>query len=103
MSPIVQGGQRIGLETFFESINGDRMERQRGSLVGLLHRVAFLKINQDLVLRSAALGRSCHRCRHSQGSARSGWASSRTGPADSSTSSIGNPDPFSNFLEARFW
>jgi hypothetical protein len=34
--------------------------------------------------------------------ARSGWPSPRTGPADSSTNSVGNPNPFSNFREFGF-
>jgi hypothetical protein len=42
-------------------------------------------------------------CQHSQAFARSGWASPRTGPAGSSTNGVGNPYPFSNFHEARFW
>src|SRR5262249_5819440 len=66
MPPIVQCSQRICLKTFLEPINGDRMEWESGSLVGLLHRVAFLEISQDLVQRLAALGGRRHRCRHSQ-------------------------------------
>jgi len=33
---------------------------------------------------------------------RSGWPSSRNGSGFSSTKSVSNPDPFSNFLEACF-
>jgi hypothetical protein len=37
MPPIVQRGQWICLETLSQPINGDWMERESGSLVGLLH------------------------------------------------------------------
>jgi hypothetical protein len=67
--PIDECGHRVRLETLSEPINSDPMERERGSLVGHLHRVPLLEISQDLVFRCAALGRSRHCChRHGQGS-----------------------------------
>ena len=65
--PIKQCRQRIHLETLSKPINGGRMERERRSPVGLLYRVPFLEISQDLVFRSAALGRGRHCWRHRKG------------------------------------
>lgn len=64
--PILQRGQRIGLETLSEPINGDLMPGDESPVLSLLHGVPLLKIRQELLFGSTALSSGRHRCYHSK-------------------------------------
>ena len=66
MPSIVQGGDWIGLDALSKPIDRSLMPGDDSPHLHLLHRVSLLKISQELVFGSAALGRS-HSQQHGKG------------------------------------